>query len=96
MIEDQAGGEATKPHDLTSADGMLELIRKLRAMAPTLRANGFHGQLSRLRDDHARVINCKSGIGNNIIEFCRHVLGQRQTAQSALRGYDAGLRHATA
>lgn len=43
-----------------------------------------------MRDEHARTLNCKKGIGVNLIEFARHVLGQRQTANDALRGYDQG------
>jgi hypothetical protein len=75
---------------LDSARGMLSLLRALRAHAPSLREGNFHLRLGRLRDDHSRAINCKSGIGNNINEFCRYVLGQRQTATPALRGYDQG------
>jgi len=35
-------------------------------------------------------LNCKKGIGANILEFSRHALGQRQTASQLLRGYDQG------
>lgn len=75
---------------LQSAHGLLELLRALREHAPGLREGCFYEHLAQLRDDHARTINCKSGIGNNINEFCRYVLGQRQTANAALRGYDQG------
>src|SRR5207248_246508 len=30
------------------------------------------------------------GIGTNLVEFGRHVLGQRQTANDSLRSYDQG------
>lgn len=76
--------------ELVSSEGILRFLRQLRANAPSIRANGFHGRLATLREEQARTINCKSGIGNNIVEFSRHVLGQRQTAKSALRGYDQG------
>lgn len=38
----------------------------------------------------ARALNCKKGIGANILEFARHSLGQRRTAAPLLRGYDQG------
>lgn len=41
-------------------------------------------------DKNARTIACKKGIGSNLVEFVRHVLGQRQTANETLRGYDQG------
>jgi hypothetical protein len=53
-------------------------------------------------DQEARVVACRKGIGSNIVEFCRHVLGQRQAANETLRGYDQGYvlrkngRHASA
>lgn len=43
-----------------------------------------------LQEEHGRTIACKKGIGSNLVEFARHVLGQRQTAQEALRSYDQG------
>lgn len=46
---------------------------------------------ARLRDQEARLLPCRKGIGSNIVEFCRHVLGQRQTANETLRGYDQGF-----
>jgi hypothetical protein len=39
-------------------------------------------------DREARAIACKKGIGSNLIEFARHTLGQRQTSDESLRGYD--------
>ncbi len=43
-----------------------------------------------LLEEHVRTISCKKGIGSNLIEFARHVLGQRKTANDTLRGYDQG------
>ncbi len=37
-----------------------------------------------------RDFHCKKGIGSNLIEFARHVLAQRQTANEIFRGYDQG------
>lgn len=47
-------------------------------------------QLNQLHDEQARTLQCKKGIGSNMLEFSRHVLGQRQTANESLRGYDQG------
>ena len=43
-----------------------------------------------LKEKESRTLNCKKGIGDNLVEFSRHVLGQRQTAVLLLRGYDQG------
>lgn len=41
-----------------------------------------------IADKEARAIACKKGIGSNLVEFARHTLGQRQTSDESLRGYD--------
>lgn len=43
-----------------------------------------------LFEEESRALLCKTGIGSNLVEFSRHVLGQRQTADPILRGYDQG------
>jgi hypothetical protein len=43
-----------------------------------------------LKEKESRALNCKKGIGSNLVEFSRHVLGQRQTSVLLLRGYDQG------
>jgi hypothetical protein len=45
---------------------------------------------SEIVDQEAKTIACKKNIGSNLIEFSRHALGQRQTANQILRGYDQG------
>ncbi len=55
-----------------------------------------------LQDKQVRALGCKKGIGSNLIEFARHVLGQRQASSEILRGYDQSYflkkkgRHASA
>lgn len=46
--------------------------------------------LAEVSERETRTLLCKKGIGSNIIEFARHVLGQRQAANPILRGYDQG------
>jgi hypothetical protein len=43
-----------------------------------------------LQDKEVRAIACKKGIGSNLMEFAQYTLGQRQTMDEALRGYDQG------
>lgn len=81
--------EAPQPQ-LRSAHGMLAFLHALRAQAPAFRAEGFSALSIQLRDEQSRTIACKSGIGKNISEFCRYVLGKRQTHRAELRGYDQG------
>lgn len=38
-----------------------------------------------------RMLLCKKNIGSNMLEFARHILGQRQAADPLLRGYDQGF-----
>lgn len=41
-------------------------------------------------EQESRALLCRKGIGSNLLEFVRYVLGQRQTASTILRGYDQG------
>lgn len=43
-----------------------------------------------IADREARTLLCRKGVGSNVMEFARHVLYQRQTANPILRGYDQG------
>ncbi|OZB11119.1 MAG: hypothetical protein B7X67_05130 [Rhizobiales bacterium 39-66-18] len=43
-----------------------------------------------LMDREARTLNCRKGVGSNVMEFARHVLYQRAAANPILRGYDQG------
>ena len=51
---------------------------------------GFLVSMGGLEDAEARTLSCRKGIGSNLVEFCRYALGQRQTADQILRGYDQG------
>jgi len=69
-----------------------EFLRKVSQKRAELRSAGVEAQVTELQEGekNARTISCKKGIGSNIVEFARHVLGQRQTANETLRGYDQG------
>jgi hypothetical protein len=67
----------------------LATVRKERA---TLLAAGIMQTVLELREGekNARAIACKKGIGSNLVEFARYVLGQRQASDDTMRGYDQG------
>lgn len=75
---------------LGSAVGLEGLISCVRAHRKEILALGFVEQMQQLGDDQARTIGCKKGIGSNVLEFCRHTLGQRVSNTESLRGYDQG------
>lgn len=75
---------------LSSAEGLASLCEQVRTSRPGLEATGVRDIISQLNDRETRTLSCKKGIGSNINEFVRHVLGQRQTANPVLRGYDQG------
>jgi hypothetical protein len=80
-----------KDRHLNSVSALLQLVQEIQERLPTIRAGGeFQRQLSKLQEQEARTLGCKKGIGSNLIEFARHVLGQRQSATEVLRGYDQG------
>ncbi len=76
--------------DVSSTKGVEKLCVLIRENQETLKSIGTLSTLADLREREARALNCKKGIGVNLMEFARHVLGQRQTSISLLRGYDQG------
>lgn len=84
--------DAGVPYDETvsSAADVARLCQHVRANHKMLGAAGIQATLADVREREARALNCKKGIGANILEFARHALGQRQTAIQLLRGYDQG------
>jgi len=78
---------------LTASLGSLSQIQSFLNLISTHRSTiqpEVRDVMDYLQGEHARTINCKKGIGSNLTEFARHVLGQRQTASETLRGYDQG------
>jgi hypothetical protein len=76
--------------DLSSSADLATLCRHVRNHRAQLANVGINDVLADVREREARALNCKKGIGANILEFGRHVMGQRQTANPLLRGYDQG------
>lgn len=76
--------------NLMSSKDVAALCRQIHLNKEALGRIGLMEDLAEIRDREARALVCKKGIGANILEFIRHVLGQRQTAVHLLRGYDQG------
>jgi hypothetical protein len=75
---------------LSSAGEIASFLGQVERVRDALSASDFFAQLDTLQNDQAATLACKKGIGSNLAEFARHVLGQRQAASETLRGYDQG------
>ncbi|WP_088145957.1 hypothetical protein [Achromobacter denitrificans] len=73
-----------------SSKGIAQLCEHVRTNRQALLAAEFGARVAEIREQEAKTLGCKKGIGSNLLEFARHVLGQRQTAIQLLRGYDQG------
>lgn len=76
--------------DLSSSQGINQLCKQIRDNHEALASVNVLERVLDIREREARALNCGKGIGKNLNEFARHVLGQRQTAVQLLRGYDQG------
>lgn len=83
------GGAPYSGHISSSAD-VMALCRHIRTHKNALATQGALQTIADLREQEARALLCKKGIGSNLLEFTRHVLGQRQAAAPLLKGYDQG------
>lgn len=75
---------------LSSIEELAKLSRVVQQRREDLTPSALLERYHSLMDQQARTLNCRKGIGSNLIEFCRHTLGQRRTADENLRGYDQG------
>lgn len=76
--------------DISTSNGVALLCQHVRDNRAALEAIGTQTTVVDVRESETRALNCKKGIGANLLEFARHSLGQRQTAVHLLRGYDQG------
>lgn len=74
-------------NSLASVDHLIKIIKTNK---DRLKQEGMMENFYSLRDKESKTISCKRNIGSNIIEFCQYTLGQRQTVDELLRGYDQG------
>ena len=75
---------------LSTIESLITFFKQVEEHRVELTNSGLLTQVQSLRDqpDHARTLACKKGIGSNLVEFARYVLGRRQAAESSLRSYD--------
>jgi len=87
-----ASGFTAKHPDLSlgSTVGITDFLKKLYESRRQFDLESYSANLRRSIDDNPRIVAGKDGIGSNIAEFLRHVLGQRQTSESGLDSYDQG------
>lgn len=82
--------EAPYTGNLSSSAGIAALCQHIRQHKAELARLGTLETIADVRGQEGRALLCKKGIGSNLLEFARHVLGQRQAAVPLLRGYDQG------
>lgn len=75
---------------LSSSEDVANLCSHIRQNQAALARVGVVQTIAEVLESEARALLCKKGIGSNLMEFARHCLGQRQTANPLLRGYDQG------
>lgn len=75
---------------LSATADFSRLCESVASNRKALIATGVRQAINDVREQEARTLLCRKGIGSNLFEFARHVLGQRQTASETLRGYDQG------
>lgn len=73
---------------LNSSVDLLEFLATIERKREALLEAKVLAVHTEITDREARAIACKKGIGSNLIEFARYTLGQRQTSDESLRGYD--------
>jgi hypothetical protein len=76
--------------DLASPAGCAAFLGDVFSARKELVKLGILADIEGKKDEYTRIIACKKGIGSNLTEYCRYTLGQRQTADESLRGYDQG------
>ncbi len=76
--------------NLNSSEDLHEFLVGVKRNRDKIIELGFWQHYTGLTESEAKTINCKKGIGSNLVEFARYTLGQRQAADETLRGYDQG------
>lgn len=79
-----------KVPSLDSIGAVVSFLALVREQRDSLKTDGVMEAYHGLQDREVRTIACKKGVGSNLMEFAQYTLGQRQTMDKALRGYDQG------
>ena len=83
-------GQPLETFALSNAEEISKFFAQVRSLRHLLNWKEISSQLQAAIELDPRKIAIKQGIGSNIEEFLRHVLGQRQTAERGLEAYDQG------
>jgi hypothetical protein len=78
------------PTSLSTITEMAAFLKKLHENKNIFPLDQYKENLLTAIEENPRSVAGKDGIGSNIAEFLRHVLGQRQTAESGMDTYDQG------
>ena len=76
--------------ELTTVNGLVSLLQKLSQNRMYLLSYNIVHKNHELLDKEPRQLACAKGIPSNMIEFVKYALGQRQTSEVELKGYDQG------
>lgn len=76
---------------ISNAEEVYAACEEISKRRSDLVAAGLPSVLQEVFEQENRMLLCKKNIGSNMLEFARHVLGQRQAADPLLRGYDQGF-----
>ncbi len=79
-----------KIEPIHTPEDILNLIKIVSKNRLIFSEQKFHEKFLALKDKESKTIACKTGSGSNLEEFILYSLGQRQTANENLRGYDQG------
>jgi len=86
----QLNGMGVEVKSISSCSELVCFFKQVEERKSQLQAAGVTATVTELQEEHSRTITCKKGIGSNLVQFIRYVLGQRQAADDRLRGYDQG------
>lgn len=79
-----------RARSISSIPSIASFLSDLATTRGQFPAEAFRQNLLKAVDENPRVVAGKDGIGSNIAEFLRHVLGQRQTSEPGMDSYDQG------
>jgi hypothetical protein len=76
--------------DLNSVNSVRAFLKIVVENTKALADKSVIAKFHEIHDREIRTITCKKGVGTNLMEFAQYTLGQRQTMEDTLRGYDQG------
>lgn len=89
---DEIDGINLQTDCLSNLESIAELVKMLgqKENREYFNQDRFRGNYQDVIESDQRIVTGRKGTPNNIMEFLRHVLGQRQTNEDGLDSYDQG------